>query len=342
MILQRKRGYFLLAVLTVVLLLLHFRGRELYAASPLSLYEARPESEPETAQKDVAIEDPISHVSTPQASLSDADKKPWDQIKEHFPVQDFILLPAGKPAQLPKVQYSFSVESEESKNIRLQRQAAVKTTFERCWMSYRKHAWKKDELMPITARGNDWFGGWGATLIDSLDTLWIMDMKKEFEEAVDAAAQIDFSPGTSTQETINTFETNIRHLGGLLGAYDLSGDKRLLEKAIEVGNMLYAAFDTPNRMPITRWNPLDAARGRQQFADDSILAAELGSFGLEFTRLTQVTGNPKWFDAAQRITKKLYEAQSNTRLPGMFSLVFNGRDMKFAQGGLFKLGSIID
>jgi mannosyl-oligosaccharide alpha-1,2-mannosidase len=345
MIPQRRRGYFLLAGLTVFLLLLHFKGRELYATPPFELvtgHEALSKTEDGSTQDNVVNEATVERVSAPQSSLSKADRQPWDQLKERFPVQDFIRLPAGKPSQLPKVQYSFPAESEEAKKVRLHRKTAVKKAFERCWSSYRKSAWKQDELMPISGRGNDWFGGWAATLIDSLDTLWIMDMKTEFAEATEAAARVDFSPGTSTQEVVNVFETNIRHLGGLLGAYDLSGDMQLLEKATEVGNMLYAAFDTPNRMPITRWKPEEASKGKPQHADDAILAAELGSFGLEFTRLTQLTGDPKFFDAAQRITNKLHQAQSKTRLPGMFNLVFNGKDMVFDQGGTFKLGAMID
>jgi mannosyl-oligosaccharide alpha-1,2-mannosidase len=41
-----------------------------------------------------------------------------------------------------------------------------------------------------------------------------------------------------------------------LSAYDLSEGKHhvLLEKAVQLGDMLYGAFDTPNRLPITRWD----------------------------------------------------------------------------------------
>ena len=200
----------------------------------------------------------------------------------------------------------------------------------------------KDEVQPISGDANDWYGGWAATLIDSLDTLWIMGMRKEFEEGVAAVARIDFSPGTSAQDLINVFETTIRHLGGLIAAYDLSGDKRLLDKAVELADMLYVAFDTPNHMPLTRWRPSYATKGFPQRAEDAVLAAEMGSFCLEFTRLSQLTGDPKYFDAAHRITEELSDAQPKTRLPGLFNLVFNGKHMKFHEGGTFKLGAMID
>ena len=54
--------------------------------------------------------------------------------------------------------------------------------------------------------------------------------------------------------SILVFETTIRYLGGMLSAYDLSGNVILLKKAWELGNMLYTAFDTPSRMPVPYWS----------------------------------------------------------------------------------------
>lgn len=108
--------------------------------------------------------------------------------------------------------------------------------------------------MPISGKPSDPFGGWGATLVDTLDTLWIMGMEKEFAEAVAALDKIDFSKAAVKE--VNVFETTIRYLGGFLAAYDLSEGQYplLLQKAEEVAEMLYKVFDTPNRMPITRWD----------------------------------------------------------------------------------------
>ena len=44
------------------------------------------------------------------------------------------------------------------------------------WNNYKKYAWGKDELRPVSGRGNDWFGV-GLTIVDSLDTLYIMGLK---------------------------------------------------------------------------------------------------------------------------------------------------------------------
>ena len=105
----------------------------------------------------------------------------------------------------------------------------------------------KDELRPIAGGFKSPFCGWAATLVDSLDTLWIMGLYDEFALALKELNSIDFTNTEGCQ--INLFETTIRHLGGLLAAFDLSGAKILVEKAVELAEILYTAFDTPNRMP---------------------------------------------------------------------------------------------
>lgn len=111
----------------------------------------------------------------------------------------------------------------------------------------------KDEIAPVSGTSKNRYGGWAATLVDSLDTLLIMGKDFDFGQAVGALRDIDFT--RSEDEELNTFETTIRYLGGLLSANDLCNGSEpiLLEKALELGHLLYASFDTPNRMPLTRW-----------------------------------------------------------------------------------------
>ena len=138
--------------------------------------------------------------------------------------------------------------------MRLKRRDAVKESFAHSWGGYKKHAWLRDEVAPLSGKYKDTFGGWAATLVDALDTLWIMGFKGDFQIAVAAIEQIDFS--TTEEKDINVFETTIRYMGGLLAAYDISGAQypSLLKKAVEVGELVMDSFDTPNRMPITRWD----------------------------------------------------------------------------------------
>ena len=263
----------------------------------------------------------------------------WDGVEPRYPVTSITPLPTDRPLQLPKVQHEFDEEDPDHAKARRKRQAAVKEAFQRCWKEYRDRAWMKDELSPLTGGSSDSFGGWAASLVDSLDTLWIMGMKSEFQEAVKAAITIDLRK--STQEQINVFETTIRHLGGFLAAYDLSGDERLLQKAKEFGDMLIVAFDTPNRMPITRWYPRNALHGTQG-ADAFVLVAEIGSLTMEFTRLSLLTRDPKWYDAVERIVKLLDEQQLKTKLPGMWPVTVNAETMDFTGDTLFTLSAMSD
>jgi mannosyl-oligosaccharide alpha-1,2-mannosidase len=173
-----------------------------------------------------------------------------------------------------------------------------------------------------------------------LDTMWIMGLRDEFYEAVKAVEQINFS--TCSLSSLNVFETTIRYLGGFLAAYDLSGNSALLQKAKELGDMLYVAFDTPNRMPNTRWNFKEAAAGVAQQAPDWILLAEIGSMTLEFTRLSQATGDPKYYDAVNRIMEVLAQQQMDTNLPGMWPVSINARMPNFTEDVGFTIGGMAD
>ena len=266
----------------------------------------------------------------------------WRNLPQKHPVESFIHLPTGSPIAIPKIQHDFKPENPEHAAERCRRLQAVKKAFVHSWDGYRTNAWRQDEVSPLTGESSNPFGGWGATLVDSLDTLWIMGMETEFKQAVSEIKKIDFT--TSHQTTINIFETTIRYLGGLLSAYDISGHKHdiLLRKAVELGDTLYAAFDTPNRMPVTRWDWKKAALGNDQEALGYSLLAELGSLSLEFTRLSQLTGNHKWYDAIARITNVFEESQSQTKIPGLWPVFLDAREALFKKDYTFSLGGMAD
>ncbi|KAL0939705.1 class I alpha-mannosidase 1a [Colletotrichum truncatum] len=248
----------------------------------------------------------------------------WHKVSEHFPVptDEIIPLPTGKPKEIPKVQYKFTAESAVAKEKRESRLAQIKAEMLRSWGGYRKFAWMHDELSPVSARFRDPFCGWAATLVDGLDTLWIMGMKEEFDEAAKAVKNIDFT-FSPTRRDIPVFETIIRYLGGLLAAYDVSGGKEggydmLLDKATELAEILMGVFDTPNRMPILyyNWQPQYAS---QPHRAGTVGVAELGSMSMEFTRLAQLTGENKYYDAIARITNAFEDLQNRgTTLNGIF------------------------
>lgn len=277
---------------------------------------------------------------SPASELAYTPKSRWKQLPVRYPPETLKQIPTGPAKHLPRVQHSFESETDSAKSIREARRAEVKRQAQRCWRSYHENAWMYDELAPRSGKGRNTFGGWAATLVDSLDTLWIMDLKSEFNISVSAVMDIDFeNPG---ENKINVFETTIRYLGGFLSAFDLSGDIRLLRKAAEIGEMLLVAFDTPNRMPVARWNPQLALQGAKQEAQETTLIAEIGSLGMEFIRLSQLTNDARWFDAVQRITEIAVDQQNSTKLPGMWPMLVDAKDANFTQYYVFTLSAMAD
>jgi mannosyl-oligosaccharide alpha-1,2-mannosidase len=233
-----------------------------------------PEKTPEKApEKALEKTPPDSHAEsfspivdqeyeeTPEPSLPTPTKSypHWEKLPEHFPVseEELIGLPTDRPKSLPKLQAKFKDESSTEKIERLQKLGTIKEAFQHSWMGYKLAAMGHDEVRPVSGGFRDPFAGWGATLVDALDTLWIMGLKDEFSQAVDEIKKIDFT--TTPRNDIPLFETVIRYLGGLIGAYDISGHRYsiLLEKAVQLAEILMGAFDTPNRMPLTfyYWHP---------------------------------------------------------------------------------------
>ncbi|KAJ5619745.1 Class I alpha-mannosidase [Penicillium lagena] len=264
----------------------------------------------------------------------------WAKHEYNYPVDSYLALPT-KYARLPKIQHDFPGESWIQRSARVKKQNAVKEAFLHAWNGYKTHAWSRDEVSPESGGFRDPFSGWGATLVDSLDTLIIMGLDKEFKEALMALEDIDFT--ITRQRDINVFETVIRYVGGFLAAYDLSEGKHpiLLKKAVELSDMLYDCFDTKNRMPQARWNWATSIKGGELHPGTSTVMSELGSFSVEFTRLTQLTGDLKYYDAAQRIMNELDRAQETTHLPGLWPKFVDANSLKFERND-FGIGACAD
>lgn len=166
---------------------------------------------------------------------------------------------------------------KSDRKARMRRQY-VKNAMIHAWDGYKKYAWGYDELLPISKKGQNNMGGMGTTLVDALDTLWLMDMKKEFWEARDWVKNNLTHSGVGD---VSVFETSIRSLGGLLSAYDLSGDKIFLEKAEDLGRRLGRAFNNPMGIATpTIELGLNQSETRRHSSLTSI--AEAGTLQLEF------------------------------------------------------------
>ncbi|XP_020837458.1 endoplasmic reticulum mannosyl-oligosaccharide 1,2-alpha-mannosidase isoform X2 [Phascolarctos cinereus] len=183
------------------------------------------------------------------------------------------------------------IKSQKKPVLINERQKAVIEAFRHAWKGYKKFAWGRDELKPLTHSFNEWFG-LGLTIIDALDTMWILDLKEEFEEAK-AWVKTELNFGKNVD--VNLFESTIRILGGLLSTYHLSGDSLFLEKAKDIGNRLMPAFNTPSRIPYSDVNIGSGVAHPPRWTSDSTVA-EVTSIQLEFRELSRLTGDMRFQD----------------------------------------------
>ena len=109
----------------------------------------------------------------------------------------------------------------------LEKQQAVIRAMQWAWKGYKDFAWGHDELHPVSKGFGEWFG-LGLTLIDALDTLWLMGLTAEFGEAREWV-RAELSTGLRKDQDVNLFETTIRVLGGLQGK-QVRARRRLLTR----------------------------------------------------------------------------------------------------------------
>ncbi|KAK2957589.1 putative Mannosyl-oligosaccharide 1,2-alpha-mannosidase MNS2 [Blattamonas nauphoetae] len=117
--------------------------------------------------------------------------------------------------------------------------ARIKDAFMHSWKSYEQYAWGADELHPLSKKPNNWLGGLGTTIIDSLSTIHLFANDALFSSAREFIANdLEFDrPRCGSR-----FEITIRILGGLLSAFDLTGDEVFLRKAEEIGTEIIEGF----------------------------------------------------------------------------------------------------
>jgi hypothetical protein len=89
--------------------------------------------------------------------------------------------------------------------------------------------------------------------VDSLDTLWLMELMEEYSEARNWVVN---DMQLNKNVTVSVFESTIRILGGLMSAFELSNDREILAKATQLGNILLGAFDEQYALPWSHINLL--------------------------------------------------------------------------------------
>ncbi len=187
--------------------------------------------------------------------------------------------------------------------------ADVKKEMAWAWANYREHAWGKDDFKPVSG-GSKSFPlkdhHLGLSLIEAMDTLWVMGLDQEF---VDALGWVKANADFDVDGEVSVFETEIRLVGGLLSAHHACGDPVLLARAKDLADRLLPAFDTPTGMPYRYVNLRTGA-----VRDPATNPAECGTHITELGTLSKLTGDPRYFNAAKRALVAMYDRRSKAGL----------------------------
>ncbi len=186
----------------------------------------------------------------------------------------------------------------------------VREATRHAWQGYMQYARGHDDLKPISAQPRDWYP---APLlmspVDALDTLLLLGLDKEANEARELiVGQLSFDQDIEVQN----FEVTIRLLGGLLSAYQITNDARLLKLADDLGTRLSPVFDSPTGLPYTHVN-LRTGKTRGKISNP----AETGTLLLEFGTLARLTGKQAYYDKAKRALVETYKRRSKIGLVGL-------------------------
>jgi mannosidase alpha-like ER degradation enhancer 2 len=192
---------------------------------------------------------------------------------------------------------------------RLDMAARVRAAILESWGAYRKDAWQHDELKPVTGAPHDWHAqSLLITPVDALDTLLLIGATAEADEARKLIVEtLSFDHDIR----VKNFEITIRVLGGLLSAYEMTGDERLLGLADDLGRRLLPVFESPTGMPYMYVNLKTGKVGGARTNP-----AEIGTLFLEFGTLSRHTKKPVYYDKAKRALVALYNRRSKIGLVG--------------------------
>jgi len=92
----------------------------------------------------------------------------WPKVKANYPVTSHIPLPSSPAQAIPRIQHTSTPPTGDVAVLRKHRLNTVKAEFVHAWSGYKKHAWLQDEVAPLSGGVHNPFGGWAATLVDSL------------------------------------------------------------------------------------------------------------------------------------------------------------------------------
>ena len=194
-------------------------------------------------------------------------------------------------------------------------------------------------------------GGMGWIIVDALDTMMIMNLTSQVRHARN---WIQNSLQYNQDHDVNTFETTIRMVGGLLAAHHLSttypslapiadddvgspGEDLYIEKATELADRVLGAFESPSGIPYASVN-LNRSTGIPSHADGGASStAEATTVQLEFKYLAKLTGEAAYWQAVERVMQVVDDHKIEDGLLPIFidpdSGHFRGQNIRLGSRG---------
>lgn len=299
----------------------------------------------------------------PYGYPSSQRSRPWLRRKRVIALIVMVLLSIfyyrgwfDKHAErVPLRSWSSWLSKEEKSGRRvdwLSRRERVVEAFELSWDAYERYAWGQDEFHPESKGGRYMASkGLGWIIVDSLDTMMLMNLTSRLSHARE---WVHKSLTWDQDQDVNTFETTIRMMGGLLSAHYLSneypsmapltekqlgdtgGEDLYLEKAKDLADRLLSAFDSPTGIP---WSSVNIGKSEAIPAHDnsgSASTAEATTLQLEFKYLAKLTGEKMFWDKVENVMAVVDESARS--FEGLVPIFVNPKTGQF-MGQNIRLGS---
>ncbi|KAF3034684.1 mannosyl-oligosaccharide alpha-1,2-mannosidase [Didymella heteroderae] len=228
------------------------------------------------------------------------------------------------------------------------RRQEVKDAFLLSWNAYEAHGWGYDEYHPVAKNGRYMAepNGMGWIIVDALDTMMIMNLTKELKHAREwVSTTLDYDK----DQDVNTFETTIRMLGGLLSAHYLqetlpglkpdnaNDDDLFLEKATDLAGRLLGAYESPSGVPWASVRLKDS-KGEASHADGGASStAEATTLQLEMKYLAYLTGEADYWEKAEKVMQVVDDNGAKDGLVPIFIYAdrgtFRGNEIRLGSRG---------
>lgn len=195
--------------------------------------------------------------------------------------------------------------------------------------------------------------GMGWIIVDAIDTMMIMGLTKQLAHARAWVATIlDYDQN----QEVNTFETTIRMLGGLLSAHYLStkfgmdpgakaNEDLYLEKASDLADRLSGAYKSGSGVPFASVN-LKTSEGVISHQDGGASStAEATTLQLEMKYLSHLTGEVLYWQISEKVMQVVDDNMQQDGLLPIFIYAdtgkFRGREIRLGSRGDSYYGKIL-